>query len=58
MVRRDLRIFAGEARNISNHRLNRRVAIMVDESDCCARRDGKVQRTVDGEKTIMIEVQW
>jgi len=58
IVRRDLRIFAGEARNVSDQRLNRRVTIMVDRCNCCARRDSKIQRTNDGEKTIMIEIKW
>jgi len=58
MVKRDLWIFAGEARNVSNQRFNPRMAIMVDRSDCCVRKDGKVQRTVDGEKTIVIEIKW
>jgi len=57
MARHDLWIFAGEARNVRNQKLNRRVTIMVDSSDCCARRDGKVQRTIDGEKTI-IRIKW
>ena len=56
MVRRDLGIFAGEARNVSNQRLNPRMVIMVDRSECCARKE--VQRTVDGEKTIVIEIKW
>ena len=30
---------------------------MVDKSDCCARKDGKVQWTVDREKTIMIGIK-
>ena len=58
MVGRNLGIFAGEARNVSNQWVNHRVTIMVDRSDCCARRDAKVERTVDREKTIMIEIEW
>ena len=59
MVRWDLWIFSGEARNVSNQRLNRRVVIMVDKGNCYARRiDGKVQWTIDGEKTLMVGIEW
>jgi len=58
MARRDLRVSTGDARNVSNQRLNRRVAILVNKSDCCAKRDGKVEWTVDGVKPIMIEIEW
>ena len=44
--------------NHNNQGVNRRVVIMANKRDGCARRkDYKVQRAVDGEKA-MIKIEW
>jgi len=34
------------------------MVVMGDRGDCYARKEGKVQPTVDGTKAIMIEIEW
>lgn len=49
---------AGEARDVSNHGRNYRVVIMVNWwNQCVGSKGGKVQWTVDGEKSI-IRIEW
>jgi len=58
MVGSGIRIFTGETRGVGSQGADRRVVYMVNGCECCARKGCKVQRTVDGEKAIIIGIEW
>ena len=58
-VESDLTVSPGEAGNICNQEAECRLVIMANRCESDVRRkECKVQRTVDGEITIIIKIEW
>jgi len=57
----DVRVSTGEARGVGSRGADRRVVIMMNRFERCVERGGcnfKVQRTVNGEKAIIVGIEW
>ena len=56
LVGSDMGVFTGSSGNVTNQGADHRVVIMVNRCGCCSR--SKVHRSVDGEKAILLLIEW